>query len=166
MELIQQIKLDGARNGMCRLFQTRLKPGLDTKDLADMYFKGMDFCIGRDFPTLEFMRENFKGTGEMYGVYIDSDNVSTRNPKRAVLIGDSNVKMTFDGFSVSRVFVRHGSMATIRVSGYANLSVDAFDNARIYVDVIGSKAKVIVDTYGDARAVCAGMAKISHKQKY
>lgn len=166
MELIQQIKQDGAQKDMCRLFQMRLKPDLTIKDLAELYFRGMDFCISKDFPTVEFMRDNFKGKSEQYGVFVDDLDVDVRNERNVALLGDCNAQMIYDGFSVSRVYVRHNSQAKITVLGYANLSVDVFDNAQVAIAVAGTKAKVLVNVYGNAKVVSTGSVKITHKQNY
>jgi len=61
MELIEQLKTDGINKGLCRLWQRKLHNGLSTEELVKLYIKGIDFCISENYPTLDFLRENFKG---------------------------------------------------------------------------------------------------------
>lgn len=163
MEVVEQIKRDGIQYNLCRLYQAKLKQDLTVKDLADLYFRGMDFCVEHDFPTVQFMKEHFKGRSEQYGVYVEDQAVKSRNQSHVVMIGDCNGELEYDGFSVSRVYIRHTSKAKIMVLGYANLSVDIYDNAQLAIAVAGSKAKVLVNVYGNAKIHSTGKVKINYK---
>ena len=68
MELIEQLKQDGIAKGLCQPWQNKLRDGVSMKRLVDLYVRGIDFCIKNDYPTLDFIRENFKGKCEPYGV--------------------------------------------------------------------------------------------------
>ena len=58
-------------NGICTPWLNELK-SLDDKDaLVDMYIRGIDFCLEHDYPSNDFIRENFKGVMEKHGVFLD-----------------------------------------------------------------------------------------------
>ena len=57
MELVQQLKEDGKAKGLCRMWQMKLKTGLDYEQLIQLYIRGIDFCISENYPTLDFIRE-------------------------------------------------------------------------------------------------------------
>ena len=73
MELVQQLKEDGKAKGLCRMWQMKLRTGLDYEQLIQLYIKGIDFCISENYPTLDFIREHFKGKCEVYGVFVDDE---------------------------------------------------------------------------------------------
>ena len=73
MEVVAQLKQDGIEKGLCRLWQMKLKSGLSVAELSDLYIRGIDFCVSEDYPTLDFMRSNFRGQCEPYGIYIDDE---------------------------------------------------------------------------------------------
>lgn len=155
MDIAEQLRSDGIGKGLCRLWQGKLTPGLGVKDLADLYKRGIDFCISEDYPTLDFLRENFKGKCEDFGVYID-DEVDAINQDQVVLNGACRAVLAYDGYSVSRVYARHGAEVAINACDSAWVTVDAFDDARIVVAVAGKDAHVSVNLYGDASVECLG----------
>ena len=165
MGLVEQLKQDGIAKGLCRPWQMKLRPGVSTKRLVELFIKGIDFCVKNDYPTLEFMRENFRGISEPYGAYVD-DVVCERNKPDVVLNGYCKGTLEYDGYSVSRVVVRHTSKVSIKAFGYAHLTVDLFDDSTLDLVVAGTKARVIVNKYGNSNAEVSGTGvKVFFKNK-
>lgn len=148
MELVEQLRKDGTDKGLCRLWQMKLRKGLDTKTLVKLYIRGIDFCICEDFPTLDFLREHFKGNSEPYGVYIDEDMPTLTNKPDLVLNGACRGMLEYDGYSVSRLYVRHTSEIAVNVSDHAILTIDIFDHAKVHLSVVGDDASVILNVFG------------------
>lgn len=155
MELVHQIKQDGIAKGLCRLWQMKLKPGLGVDSLAELYIRGIDFCIKNDYPTLDFLRTNFKGKCEDYGVYVD-DEVVEKNRKDVVLNGDCKAMLEYDGFAVSNIYIRHNSKSSVNVGDHAIVTIDIFDNSYLAIAVAGKYAKVLVNVYGKATVEIVG----------
>lgn len=155
MELVHQIKQDGIAKGLCRLWQMKLKPGLGVDSLAELYIRGIDLCIKNDYPTLDFLRTNFKGKCEDYGVYVD-DEVVEKNRKDVVLNGGCKAMLEYDGFAVSNIYIRHNSKASVNVGDHAIVTIDIFDNSYLAIAVAGKYAKVLVNVYGKATVEIAG----------
>lgn len=153
MELIDQLKADGISKGLCLAWQRKLKTGMSVEELAQLYIDGIDFCISEDYPTLEFLRDNFKGYCEPYGVFVDDELPLLTNAKALVLNGDCKGMLEYDGYSVSRLYVRHNSECAVIVSDNAIVSIDLFDNAKLHLSVVGSDADVVVNVYGDKAAI-------------
>lgn len=155
MELVHQIKQDGIAKGLCRLWQMKLKPDLGVDSLAGLYIRGIDFCIKNDYPTLDFIRRNFKGKCEAYGVYVD-DEVVEKNRKDVVLNGDCKAMLEYDGFTVSNIYIRHNSKASVTVGDHAIVTIDVFDDSYLAIAVAGSDAEVLVNVYGNATVETVG----------
>ena len=128
MELVQQLKEDGKAKGLCRMWQMKLKTGLDYEQLIQLYIRGIDFCISENYPTLDFIREHFKGKCEVYGVFVDDEVTDKVNLPDVVLNGDCKAMLEYDGYSVSRLYVRHDSEVAVIVSDNAIVTIDLFDN--------------------------------------
>lgn len=157
-EVIRKLKEDGIVKGLCQPWQLKLRNGVSMKRLAELYVKGIDFCISNDYPTLDFIRANFKGKCEPYGIFVDEQHLNATNLPDAVLQGDCKGELHYNGFSVCRAYIRHNSEVTIKVRHNAHLTVDVFDNARLNLEVIGTKARVLVNVYGnDACVVSSGV---------
>lgn len=165
MELIKQLREDGTAKGLCQAWQDKLKPGVSMERLVKLYIRGIDFCVKNDFPTQEFLRMYFKGRCEPYGAYVD-DIFEKRNAPDAILNGNCNAKLTYDGYTVSRVVIRHTSTASITVYGYACVTIDVFDDSTLNLVVVGTRAKVLVYRYGNSKVNYNGScAKIVFKNK-
>lgn len=156
MELIKQLKNDGTAKGLCRLWQGKLRSGMNMDALVRLYISGLDFCIVEDFPTLEFLRENFKGKCEPYGAFVDDDITDRVNAPDTVLNGDCKAMLEYNGYSVSMVFIRHSSQAAINVSDKAIVTIDAFDDSTLVVATAGGASQVNVNLYGNAQVECIG----------
>lgn len=165
MEPIAQMRKDGVDKGLCRLYQAKLRDGLSVKELADLYKDGIDFCINNDYPTLDFLREHYKGMCEQYGVFIDDETGELENPKMVVLNGGCKTFVKYNGFTVARLFARHTSEGAVVVGGNATVTIDLFDNARLVVAVAGSDAQVYVNVYGNAQVEIQGEARVTYKHK-
>lgn len=169
MELVDQLKQDGVAKGLCRLWRGKLRSGVSMEDLIKLYIKGIDFCISEDYPTLDFIRSNFKGKCEPYGAFVDDEISERRNAPDTVLNGVCKAMLEYDGYSVSRAFIRHDCQVAINASDYAIVTIDAFDNASLVVATAGQDAQVFVNLYGNAQAECIGtgiQVKILNKKTY
>ncbi len=155
MELVETLKQDGIAKGLCRLWQMKFRKGMPVKALIEMYIKGIDFCIAEDYPTLKFIRENFKGICEPYGAYID-DEVDLVNAPDVVLNGDCKAMLKYNQFAVSRIYARHKSELAVNVEDHAYVTIDAFDNSVLVVATAGQNAQVIVNLYGNAHLTAIG----------
>lgn len=156
METILQLKVDGTNKGLCDQWQSKLTKASGVKRLSDLFFRGIDFCISEDFPTLEFMRENFKGKAEKHGIFIDHEIQYEENFPQMVLNGNCNAKLLYDKYNVSLLYVRHESKAKIAIKDHAVLTIDIFDNAEIEVESLSHSCKAFVNVYGNAKVTITG----------
>ena len=156
MMLNRQLIEDGKAKGLCLQYQGLLDRCQTIEDMVRLFIRGIDFCITNDYPTLEFMRANFKGKSEPFGGYVDDEIQGLRNAPDVVLNGNCKAMLEYDEYSVSRIYIRHGSQAAVNVSDHAVLTIDAFDNSHVVVAVAGGNAQVMVNKYGDAKVEAIG----------
>lgn len=165
MELVQQLKKDGIDKGLCRLWQMKLRQGIDYKALIELYIRGIDFCIMNDYPTVDFIREHFKGKCEEFGVFID-DDVEQKNAPNIVLNGNCRAFLEYDGYSVANIYARHNTRGSVNVSDNSIITIDVFDDSELSVATAGNAAKVFVNVYGNAKVECLGSGiKVINKNK-
>lgn len=78
-------------NGICTPWLNELK-SLDDKDaLVDMYIRGIDFCLEHDYPSNDFIRENFKGVMEKHGVFLD-DAIALQDQSKCIALERQTAK--------------------------------------------------------------------------
>ena len=131
---------------ICKDWHKRILESQDVESLCAMYFEGDDWAMENNFPSTETLKE-YKGQTEEYGLHLDS-NENFKNKKDLAFFGDSDVSISYDGFSVSKVIVRHGSKAVIKASDNAIVFVNILDDAFVNIETIGN-AKVSVYRYSD-----------------
>lgn len=166
MNVVQQLKKDGVSKGLCEAWQGKLRSNSSIEHLVNLFIRGIDFCISEDYPTIEFIRKNFKGKCEPYGVFIDDEIKGLANIPDIVLNGTSKAQLSYDGYNVSRVYVRHNSNAELHVSENAVVTVDLFDSSFTKITSDGERAKVFVFVYGNAKVDVSGSGiNVVHKHR-
>lgn len=111
-----------------------------------MYIRGIDFCLSNDYPSNDYIRENFKGAMENKGIYLD-DEINLVNPRRCVALGRTSGGIAVGGYGVCEIFAKHQSILVLNVSGSAFVEVDMFDDSEVVVNAT-EQAKVHINHYG------------------
>lgn len=164
MDILQQLKQDGISKNMCRNGQIEFEKCLNIKQLSALFFKDIDFCIGHDFPTLDFFRNNFKGLCEPYGIYID-DNVEINNQRNIALNGNCSALLEYDVCGVYQVYIRHTSQVSIVADAYTHIVIDIFDDAYLAISTVGEHSQADVNVHSKRAVIecLGGNVKINNK---
>lgn len=169
MKIGKELALIAKKKGICQEWFDQMKT-LDNKDrLLEMYIRGIDFCLSNDFPTNDYIRENFVGRMEEYGVHLD-ESLNTANDRRVVALGRCIGRIEINNFGVSEIFVKHESDLIIIAKGNSFVMIDMFDDSKLHV-IASADSKVCVNHYGGTlktdsseRAVIKVIEK--HKKTY
>lgn len=148
-KLIQVLKSDAIGKGLCVPWQSKFKQGMSIEALVKMYIKGIDFCISENYPALDFLRTEFKGICEPYGVFIDESGISLHNHPDIVLNGTCSAELDYSGYSVSRIYARHESKIKVEASGNSRVTIDAFDKSHTVI-CAKDTSNVVISLYGTA----------------
>lgn len=143
--------------GLCKEWQERMMKDSSLSSLCGMYFDGDDWSMENDFPKADILRQ-FKGKSEVHGIFTDYLGMPN-NLSRAAFFGDSDIKMIYNGFSVSQLVLRHNSKAKITATENAILIINILDNAEVDIECI-ENARVEVFQYGGA-VKCIGDVRIT-----
>lgn len=146
MKLNKELALEAKKHDICEEWFNDLLQTEDKVRLIKMYLKGIDFCLSNEYPSLSFIKENFVGIMEKYGIFLD-ETIKTENYRHMVALGRCEGSAEYTGFEVGQVFVKHESKLTIQASGNAFVMVDMFDNSEVEV-IASDNAKVCVNHYG------------------
>ena len=149
MNIAKQLAKQAKRKGICKEWLSELRQLEDKGAMLEMYLKGIDFCLKHDYPSNEYIRANFKGEMEVFGVFLD-DSIDLVNVLKCVALGQTKGLVEINEFGTSEIFVKHNSELKIVAKGDAFVMVDVFDNAviRVYAQ---DRAKICVNRYGNSR---------------
>lgn len=114
------IKLASER-GICKPWRENMSKAT-MKDFCEMFFKGSDWAMEKDFPSLGLLRK-YKTTSH-YGLYTDS-KVKKENAKQIAFFGDSVSELEYNEYNIGEIYIRHKS----------NIKIIAKDNSIVYVTI-------------------------------
>lgn len=148
-DLGKQLKTQAEVLGACEQGLNGLE-GLSQQELINRFIHFIDFAISADFPSNEFIKNNFKEELlEHNNIYVDCPKIERRNARQVVVVqGKSKGFLAFDGFVTSDIYVRHDSEITIDCSRMSKVFISVYDNAKVNV-VQRDAASVYVYRHGD-----------------
>lgn len=167
MELAKEIARDAINLGACKTIHSRLLNAKTKKDLIEIYSDEIDFCMAKDFPKKEFIKEHFKGSIEEHNIYVDF-YATLLNPEKMIVLGKSEGQILFDGYATGRIFATHNADLIVRVKDNSFVMIDMYGDANMTISAT-EDAKVCINRYGNSKidAVTRGKAviKVIDKEK-
>ena len=129
----KQLKSQAESLGACEKGLNGLEK-LNEHELINRYIHFIDFAIAVNWPSNEFIKENFdRSLLEHNNIYVDAE-FERRNARQVVVIqGESKGVLLFDGLTTSDVYIRHDSEVTIDCSRLSKIFISVYDNAKIHV---------------------------------
>ena len=146
MKLSNELARYAKIHGICEDWYLALKNENDINGLLDMYIRGIDFCLANDYPSNDFIANNFKGKMEAHGVHLD-ETLEIVNERKIIALGKSVGTIEINEFEVSEIFIKHDSELVLIASGNSFVMIDIFDNAKLTV-LASDDAKVRINRYG------------------
>lgn len=151
----KKLKLQAESLGACEKGLDSLEK-LNEQELINRYVHFIDFVLEKNFPSNEFIKENFdKALLAHNNIYVDAE-FERRNARQVVVVqGKSKGVLLYDGMTCADVYVRHDSEVTIDCSRLSKVFISVYDNAKVNVTQRDG-ASVYVYLHGDACEVVAG----------
>ncbi len=107
--------------------------------LVERWKENLDFALANDFPSTEFIRENFdRSLLHDYLVYVDEHlNLDDARSGVYVLNGECTGTLRFRSWAAATIYVRHNSDVCILAEDFAKVFVRVYDEAEVKVCEIG-----------------------------
>ncbi len=148
MKIAKELAKEARRLGVCQEWHDKLQNLNSKRAMVEMYVRGIDFCLSNNYPSNDYIRANFKGVMEEFGVFLD-DNISVTNISNCVLLGNTTANIMANEYAVSRIFAKNNSTLDIKAMGNAFVLIDVFDYCNVHV-TSSDNAKVCIYKYGDS----------------
>ena len=140
------MKNEAVSLGLCSQWTAEWEDNSTKDDMVEKFVKGIDFCIGRNWPSTKDMKRYFGDVIHNHGVYVD-ENVDLENPKITILNGVCVAHIDYDWMDSGEIYVRHGSSLYLKVKGFSRVFVNILDDAELHVECEDT-ARVFVYQYG------------------
>lgn len=143
---INDILAKAARQaGICEEWYGKIKAGANKNQLADLYIKGLKFCLERNYPDKSIIKEHFGDIAHDYGVYVD-EWIELDNVKKIVALGNSSGNIVCDRFNVGEIFAANDSELNVKLKDRSITRIDIYDNAVVNV-FISDEARVWINKH-------------------
>jgi hypothetical protein len=143
-KIVKKLADSAKEKDICEEWLEALKKIKSENDLYEMYFKGIDFCLSSNFPSVEFMTTHFKDCNKN-GIHIDKV-ISLMNPRKIVTFGYTSGTVDINDYNISELFVKDYSSILLITGGKSFAVVDMFDNSILKV-ISSGESKVLVNRY-------------------
>jgi hypothetical protein len=132
MKTFDELKEQGIGIGMCQKFRDEWT-NPNVAELCSYFFRGMDFCIEHDWPSLDDARQLFS-PGELaeHGIFIADGEAIGLSDVAALGISDVHV-FVLDGGTCD-VYARHNSTVHLHLGTNSFCFVTVRDEASVLVE--------------------------------
>ena len=144
-EISEDLKMDAVDLGLCAEWTLDWGVAESKEELVEKYVKGIDFCIKHNYPNLAYMK-NFDGVRQKYGVFV-AEPVKAFNLPFLDMNHECSGKVSNDGITVTRGFVRGESKVDIVAMGMSAFHISLYDNSEVNIRCYDD-AKVYIYRFG------------------
>ena len=132
---------------MCERVKNEWHDTLSEQALIDLWYDNYDFVIANHFPANENIKKCFKKNILRGNNVLVDDSWSLLNPEKAMILGESESNIRFNGYHVGHCWVRDRSLVNVYVKDNADVTICVMDNAKVHVINYSNMAKVLVMKY-------------------
>ncbi|KGO08523.1 hypothetical protein I6H88_13935 [Elizabethkingia bruuniana] len=136
------IKL-ATEKGICKPWREDMAKAT-MKDFCEMFFKGSDWAMENDFPSLGLLRK-YKTTF-LYGLYTDA-KVKKKNIRQIAFFGESESELEYSEYNIGEIYIRHKSNVKIIAKDNCFLIITIADGATVEIEA-EENTKVTFFQYG------------------
>ena len=162
--LSDRMKNEAVSLGLCAQWTADWHDNSSKHEMVEKFVKGIDFCIGRNWPSTKDMKKYFGDVIHDHGVYVD-ENVDLKNPKTVILNGECVANISYDWMDSGEIYVRHNSSLYLKVNGFSRVFVNMLDGAELHVECEDT-AKCFVYQYGGTVVKATGPVNIRDRHDF
>ncbi len=162
--LSDKMKEEAVSLGLCAQWTVEWQDNSSKDEMVEKFVKGIDFCIGRNWPSTKDMKKYFGDVMHNHGVYVD-ENAWLKSPKIVILNGECVAHVDYDWMDSGEIYVRHNSSLYLKVNGLSRVFVNLHDDSELHVECEDS-AKCFVYQYGGKVVKAAGNVVIRDRHDF
>lgn len=161
MDLSELLLEEAIKFDLCQPWINKWQSDMDS--LADMYKRGMDFCVKHDYPSLDILRRYLKGKTEDYNIFIDTDTETTVHSDTVVVLGDSKLRLWVSDYGVVNLYALHDTEITLFCGMHSVVSIETYNSSKIKIQ--SPSAKVSVFQYDGSSVESKDAIKIFKRER-
>lgn len=141
------LKREAIDLGLCPQWTEEWADGSDQQTLIDKYKRGIDFCLERDWPTPEFIKDNFDRALLNRNLIFVDEHIDVKEARSGVYVinGECSGTIRFPQWAAATIYVRHRSKIRIEADGFAKVFIRVYDGAEVDVSQQGGAIAMVYD---------------------
>lgn len=131
--LSETLKQQARSLGLCDEWFGEWAENSSQQELIDKYVKGIDFAIKHQYPSNDFIKENFDHELLNKNLIFVDEFINEENAPSGIYIinGECSGSIRVSPWAVATIYVRHTSSINIVASDFAKVFVRLYDNAEV-----------------------------------
>lgn len=144
--LSETLKRQAVNLGLCKQW-TEAWGDCDQQKLIDKYKKGIDFCLEHQYPSNEFIKDNFDPTLLHQNLIYVDEHLGLDNAPNGIYVlnGECSGTLHFREWAAATVYVRHSSKVSIIAEDFAKVFVRLYDEGEADVCDVGDAVVKVYD---------------------
>lgn len=119
-----------SEKGLCEKWYGEWGDDSTLDECAERFVRGLDFCIDKDYPPLDFVRRNIpREVLHRHGIFLDEDVCKFLDNGIYVFMGECTGKIYVAPFKAITVYLLHDSDIDIVADGLARVYVSTYHDA-------------------------------------
>ena len=164
-KLSDELKMMAVSAGLCAEW-TENWGNPDYQGMIDKYLHGIDFCIGHDYPGVEYIKRNFDRELLHANLIFADEEVHLRNARgKVVLNGKCRGSLLFDGMTVCDLYVLHDSDVLVDCRGMCKVFVNLYGHGKATVMQHGASSVYVYRHGCECLAETTGDVMLRHSER-
>lgn len=150
--LHERLIKDAFLKGICPDGLIKLQQAKTFEDLYQLFIQGLDFCLDKDFPSVDMLCHHLGRYPRVYGIYANQGRISLmlNNPdKPTILLGKNDIRIRKDGYNSQPIYAKGDTTIRLAVHGATYTDIDLFRGS--HLDLVAyDSAMVRINLYKGA----------------
>lgn len=131
--LSETLKQQARSLGLCDEWFGEWADNCNQQELIDKYVRGIDFAIKNQYPSNDFIKNNFDHELLNKNLIFIDEFINEENAPSGIYIinGECSGAICLSPWAVATIYVRHTSSVNIVASDFAKVFVRLYDNAEV-----------------------------------
>lgn len=150
--------------GLCNEWQNAWKDGWDKNTLIRKFYDGIDFCLSNNYPSNDFIKENFDRDLLIKNNVIVDEKRSILNAKEAAIFGVSKVIARYNYRAHGRIYIKDNASTDVTAHNNSFVIVHILGNAKVVARCHDNATLVLIKHSKQCRIACFGSVAV--KEEY
>lgn len=151
--------------GLCDQWQGLWSNDWNDSKMIAKFKEGIDFCLAKDFPSVEYIKSHFnKQELRNGGVFVD-DKRSVLNARMIVVRGLSDITARYNGNTVAEVYVTDNSKLRLYAKNHCHVILHILGNTQVYISQ-EDDAKVLAIRHSNACGVHVVKGSVTEREEF